>query len=444
MAEEKPKEEEKPPKEGEENSGDKTEKKKKKKKPKEEEGTAWWEWCLIFAVLSYKIYTPLPEPIEDRYSRSVALFLNKAVYKVGHFIRIVSPSTETAYLEAAWGGISNLNNHPVEGVIDTELDLDEFKLFFFTPEAPKSKTNAAIYYIHGGVHQSLDFSKRYLREMAKSTGATVIAPDYRRAPQNQFPGPFDDCLAGITHVVRHAADLNIDPKNIILSGDSFGSQMALSMAFTNGNLFKKVSINNPPAQNVLLNLPSHQNNKYFMISDIGSAWYWSNLINGANSQKHREYLKNSNYLVVKKKHKTQFKLLDPFLYFEEEEMIVGDGKPWRAPEGDYMAQDIPEWMPENVLSMIDYRLSPLFASQDLIENAPETFIFTSEFDIFNNDAFMMAKRMTDSGVTVKVETIQNAMHNEHYLSAQFWGFSTMIPSADQAVTKYFKHLKSLV
>ena len=90
---------------------------------------------------------------------------------------------------------------------------------------------------------------------------------------------------GITHVVRHAADLNIDPQNIILSGDSFGSQMALSMAFTNGNLFKKVSINNPPAQNVLLNLPSHQNNKYFMISDIGSAWYWSNLINGANSQK---------------------------------------------------------------------------------------------------------------------------------------------------------------
>ena len=62
-------------------TGDKSEKKKKKKKPKEDEGTAWWEWCLIFAVLSYKIYTPLPEPIEDRYSRSVALFLNKAVYK---------------------------------------------------------------------------------------------------------------------------------------------------------------------------------------------------------------------------------------------------------------------------------------------------------------------------------------------------------------------------
>ena len=84
----------------------------------------------------------------------------------------------------------------------------------------------------------------------------------------------------------------------------------------------------------------------------------------------------------------------------------------------------------------------MFASQDLIENAPETFIFTSEFDIFNNDAFMMAKRMTDSGVTVKVETIQNAMHNEHYLSTQFWGFSTMTPSGRFSIAQNFETVKN--
>ena len=39
--------------------------------------------------------------------------------------------------------------------------------------------------------------------MAKETGATVIAPDYRRAPQNQFPGPFDDCLAGKHSIFKH-------------------------------------------------------------------------------------------------------------------------------------------------------------------------------------------------------------------------------------------------
>ena len=90
-------------------------KSRRKRKKQEEEGTAQCEWCLIIAVLSYKIYISLPEPIKDRYS-----------------------STETAYLKAGWGGISN-NNHPVEGVTDTELDLDEFKLFFFTREAPKGE-----------------------------------------------------------------------------------------------------------------------------------------------------------------------------------------------------------------------------------------------------------------------------------------------------------------
>ena len=52
---------------------------------------------------------------------------------------LFSPSTETAYLEAAWSGISNLNNYPLEGVVDTEVDLEEFKLYFFTPETPKGK-----------------------------------------------------------------------------------------------------------------------------------------------------------------------------------------------------------------------------------------------------------------------------------------------------------------
>ena len=69
-----------------------------------------------------------------------------------------------------------------------------------------AKPNAAIYYVHGGVHQGLDFSKRYLREMAKATGATVIAPDYRRAPEHQFPGPFDDCLAGNKSKFTHVFD----------------------------------------------------------------------------------------------------------------------------------------------------------------------------------------------------------------------------------------------
>ena len=153
---------------------------KKKKKKKEEEKTQWWEYVMIIAVLSYKIYTPLPEAVEDRYSRSgkfsdfnklwrhkiivwwlyviiirdesslmtkseyrktwkVGMFLNKAVYKVGHFIRIVSPATEISYLEAAWSGISMINDRPVEGVIDSMVDLNDYKMHFYTPDQKDCK-----------------------------------------------------------------------------------------------------------------------------------------------------------------------------------------------------------------------------------------------------------------------------------------------------------------
>jgi len=422
---------------------DTKETKKKKKKKKEEEGTQWWEWALIIAVLSYKIYTPLPENISDRYPRSVGLFMNKAVYKVGHFIRIVSPGTEISYLEGAWGAISHINNRAIEGIIEKEIDFQDFKISVFSPENPT--TNGGIYYIHGGVSQSLDLSKRYLREMAKSTGSVVFAPDYRRPPNAKFPTGFDDCLTGITYIVKHADEFGIDPKNLILSGDSFGAQIALSMSFTSGSLFKAVSVNNPPTQNILLSLPSHQKYKYFMLSDTLAAWYWSGVINGENGYKYREYLKNSNYLTAKKLHKPQFKLVeDPFSYFPESEMTNPEGKPWRAPEGDYMAQEIPEWMPANVKTMVDFRLSPFFANKEQMEKAPKSYIFNSELDIFSNDGKMMAHRMKEAGVSVEHKIIPMAMHNEHFLSSQFWGFNTMIPSADKAVQDYFSHLKSIL
>ena len=66
-------------------------KEKKKKKKKEEEKTQWWEYVMIIAVLSYKCYTPLPETIEDRYSRSVGMFLNKehTVWRFREFFFVI-------------------------------------------------------------------------------------------------------------------------------------------------------------------------------------------------------------------------------------------------------------------------------------------------------------------------------------------------------------------
>ena len=62
--------------------------------------------------------------------------------------------------------------------------------------------------------------------------------NFKKPLKAAFPTPFDDCLAGAKYLVKHADDYNIDVKEIVLVGNSFGAQIAASMAFTNGNLFK--------------------------------------------------------------------------------------------------------------------------------------------------------------------------------------------------------------
>ena len=53
-------------------------------------------------------------------------------------------------------------------------------------------------------------------------------------------------------------------------------------------------------------------------------------------------------------------MVDPFQYFKESEMKNPDGKNWNAPAGDFMAQEIPDWVPASAKKMVDFRVAPLF------------------------------------------------------------------------------------
>lgn len=436
-AENEPKTEEKP-----------TDVKKRPKKPPAKEGTAWWEYALIFAVLSYKIYTPLPEDIEDRYPRSFLLFGQKAIFKFGHYIRIVSPGAELSYLRGATNGIAKIIKKDVQGVTESVHPLTNFDLHVFTPN--DNAENGAIYYIHGGGWLIGEFPmySTYLKNMALETGKTIIAPNYRLAPDHPFPIPFDDCLEGIEHTFKNAKNLKINSENIVLSGDDIGATMALSISFTLANQpdrkFKAVSVQNPATQNLLWTLPSQQLSGYFSLSNAQMAWGWANYVNGENGYKHREYIKGSAYLQAKKKHKAQFKLVDPFEYFAPEELKNADGKNWNPPAGDFMAQEIPEWMPESVKKMVDYRVAPLFTSDALISAvSTETHIFVAEYDTLRDEGMMMAKRLEKAGVKATSTHQKGSFHCDFLMSTYFAGIDLMVPSADRTTKAYFDHLKKL-
>jgi acetyl esterase len=87
---------------------------------------------------------------------------------------------------------------------------------------------AALVYLHGGgwVIGDLDSHDTVCRSIAKASGATVIAVDYRMGPEHKFPAAVDDAIAATGWIAAHAAVLGIDARRIALGGDSAGGNLA--------------------------------------------------------------------------------------------------------------------------------------------------------------------------------------------------------------------------
>ncbi len=87
-------------------------------------------------------------------------------------------------------------------------------------------------HLHGGgwAVGDLDCYEADQRKIANSTGAVVVAVDYRLAPEHKFPAGFDDCYAAAVWVERNAARLGIDPRRIVIGGDSADANLSAAVA----------------------------------------------------------------------------------------------------------------------------------------------------------------------------------------------------------------------
>lgn len=65
-----------------------------------------------------------------------------------------------------------------------------------------------------------------VRMLAHGTGADVVSVDYRLAPDDPFPAAPDDALAAWRYVVDHAAAWGVDPRRIVVAGESAGGNLA--------------------------------------------------------------------------------------------------------------------------------------------------------------------------------------------------------------------------
>ena len=94
-------------------------------------------------------------------------------------------------------------------------------------ELPDIK-NPLIIYFHGGgfVMGDLESHDLVCRHLCKETDATIIAVDYKLAPENKFPASITDAKDAIAEIINDADNLQIDKEKVILCGDSAGGALA--------------------------------------------------------------------------------------------------------------------------------------------------------------------------------------------------------------------------
>jgi acetyl esterase len=136
----------------------------------------------------------------------------------------------------------------------------------------------ALVFFHGGGFAvgSLDSHDAMCRQMAAQVPCTVIAVDYRCAPEHPFPAAPDDALEAFRAVAQQAQALGLDPARLGICGDSAGGTLAAGVALdTRGDDVRPcLQVLIYPCLDLTLSFPSIDTlGTGFLLEKVGLAWF---------------------------------------------------------------------------------------------------------------------------------------------------------------------------
>jgi acetyl esterase len=98
--------------------------------------------------------------------------------------------------------------------------------------APDDEPLPVAVFAHGGgwVVCDLDSHDSMCRAITNAAGCTVVAVDYRLAPEHPFPAGVEDVYAVLVWAGAHGEDIGGDPSRLAVIGDSAGGNLAAVVA----------------------------------------------------------------------------------------------------------------------------------------------------------------------------------------------------------------------
>ncbi|WP_304941203.1 alpha/beta hydrolase fold domain-containing protein, partial [Streptacidiphilus anmyonensis] len=145
----------------------------------------------------------------------------------------VAPLDASALRRAAAGGVAPRGgraSRPPDAVRVHEVEGGPVPMRAYDPGGGADRP--FLVFLHGGgwVLSGLATHDRLCHELARRTGALVLAVDHRAAPEHRFPAAVDDAVAALTWALAQAERLGCDPGRVLLVGDSSGGNLAAATA----------------------------------------------------------------------------------------------------------------------------------------------------------------------------------------------------------------------
>jgi acetyl esterase len=158
-------------------------------------------------------------------------------------------------------------------------------------EGPLAAQRPLIIYFHGGgwVIGDLQTHHAYCRALSQASGASLIAIDYRLAPEHPYPAAHDDCLAAANAIAERLADFGPGNGGVVLAGDSAGGNLAACVALEAGETLRDKLVG------VILTYPvvDHYSGPYPSYEDCATGqaltsnvmrWFWDTYLGSADPE----------------------------------------------------------------------------------------------------------------------------------------------------------------
>ncbi|XP_027731831.1 arylacetamide deacetylase-like [Vombatus ursinus] len=378
------------------------------------------------ALLSYFVYTPLPDNIEQPWKLMMTWAFLRFQMHLSGILEILGLPPVWYFFQVPPTSDAN--------VTVTDTLFNKVPVRVFEPKQKSSTMRRAMFYIHGGGWTTGDASwmpyDNLARRVVNKLDAVVVSTNYRLSPQYHFPTQFEDVYDALRWFLRKKVleEYGVDPARICIAGDSAGGNLAAAATqklLDDPEVKIKVKIQSliyPALQALDMDLPSYRENAHMpILKKYDMVMMWS--LYFTSDKALREAMLANQHTSVESSH--LFKFVNWRALLPER---FQKGHLYTSPIHGH--SDLAKKYP----GFLDVRASPLLADDSKLQGLPLTHILTCQYDVLRDDGLMYVSRLRAAGVQVVHEHVEDGFHG-------ILAFSMNFKAGQRELNKYLKWLE---